>query len=83
MKILLLKEDHMGQYFTDTFCGWYSDPSILKLISDGFTEEEANVLLRGETVEIDGIFGEFKLEEIEEGYQYVSITKNRETYDNV
>ena len=73
----------MGQYFTDTFCGWYSDPSILKLISDGFTEEEANVLLRGETVEIDGIFGEFKLEEIEEGYQYVSITKNRETYDNI
>lgn len=83
MKVLILEEDHAGQYTTSTFAGWYSNPTVEQLVSEGFTEEEANLLLQGENVEIDGIYGEFRLEQFEEGYKYISISANRETYDNI
>lgn len=83
MKVLFINEDIDGDYIAAKFAGWYSNPTIDQLVSDGFTKEEAESLLNGETVEIEGIYGEFNLQEYAEGYHYVSIPHNRITHDNI
>lgn len=51
MKVLLKSCDYRGAECSDVYVTWFSNPTTDQLTKISFTEEQACLLLKGETVE--------------------------------
>lgn len=81
MKILFNDQNIDGDYTAKVFLGWYTNPTVDQMLLLGFTQEESEQLLKGEVIEVDGVYGEFYFKDYPEGCIFENLTEDRD--DNV